>query len=297
MSIPLAMSPVGYDTWVTELKRALITYLGSFQLVVDYLPDEKKLIVHTDRVSDETYAEVATIAAEYIPSGVTLVQYNHDISIPWQEIPEGFTVVEYLASTNNQWISIPISGTSRDDILLEMSLPDVSPGKWGQSLNIGNSMGYDFAEMAHMKSTAESGTNAMGWRFDPLNTAYPRPSVYQWYTNIPADTRHIIEWRGKDRYIYFDGELKAKVDQARTLPDCTTSSFRMFFSGWGENAVSIYRASYTLETGEVIVNVIPCLDTTGTPCMVNRVTRTPYYNRGSGNFLYPGSEAAATTNA
>lgn len=85
MSIPLAMSPVGYDTWVTELKRALITYLDSFYLEVDYLPDEKKLVVHTDRVSDETYAEVAEIAAEYMPSGVTLEQYNHHIEYTYDE--------------------------------------------------------------------------------------------------------------------------------------------------------------------------------------------------------------------
>lgn len=86
MSIPLAMSPVGYDTWVTELRRALITYLGTFHLEVDYLPDEKKLVVHTDRVSDETYAEVAEIAAEYMPSGVTLEQYNHHWEVSWRDI-------------------------------------------------------------------------------------------------------------------------------------------------------------------------------------------------------------------
>lgn len=86
MSIPLAMSPVGYDTWVTELRRALITYLGTLHLEVDYFPDEKKLVVHTDRVSDETYAEVAYIVSKYMPSGVTLEQYNHHWEVSWKDI-------------------------------------------------------------------------------------------------------------------------------------------------------------------------------------------------------------------
>lgn len=42
-------------------------------------------------------------------------------------------------------------------------------------------------------------------------------------------------------------------------------------------------------------NFIPVLDPTGAPCMFDTVTRTPFYNAGTGDFLYPGKETTATT--
>ena len=32
---------------------------------------------------------------------------------------------------------------------------------------------------------------------------------------------------------------------------------------------------------------VACLDETGTPCMYNLVSRKPFYNQGTGDFLYP----------
>lgn len=42
-------------------------------------------------------------------------------------------------------------------------------------------------------------------------------------------------------------------------------------------------------------NFIPAIDRTGTPCMFDLVTRKPFYNSGTGDFLYPGKETTATT--
>ena len=41
-------------------------------------------------------------------------------------------------------------------------------------------------------------------------------------------------------------------------------------------------------------NLIPCLDPTGTPCMFDTVTQKPFYNSGTGDFLYPSPTSAAT---
>lgn len=40
---------------------------------------------------------------------------------------------------------------------------------------------------------------------------------------------------------------------------------------------------------------IPALDPTGTPCMYDLITKTPFYNNGTGDFLYPGAEQAVQT--
>jgi hypothetical protein len=50
------------------------------------------------------------------------------------------------------------------------------------------------------------------------------------------------------------------------------------------------------ENDEAIrLQYIPALDSTGTPCMYDLVTRKPFYNSGTGDFLYPGKETTATT--
>lgn len=46
--------------------------------------------------------------------------------------------------------------------------------------------------------------------------------------------------------------------------------------------------SFSIHENENLkINFIPCLDKTGTPCMFDLVTRKPYYNRGTIDFLYP----------
>ena len=46
--------------------------------------------------------------------------------------------------------------------------------------------------------------------------------------------------------------------------------------------------------GVLTRNLIPCLDPTGTPCMYDTVTQTPYYNSGTDDFLYPSPTSSAT---
>lgn len=46
---------------------------------------------------------------------------------------------------------------------------------------------------------------------------------------------------------------------------------------------------------EIVHHLIPALDSTGAPCMYDLVSKKPFYNSGTGDFLYPGKETEATT--
>jgi hypothetical protein len=48
----------------------------------------------------------------------------------------------------------------------------------------------------------------------------------------------------------------------------------------------IYECAIT-KVGKDLFRGIPCLDRTGTPCMFDLVSRQPFYNSGTGDFLYP----------
>jgi len=54
--------------------------------------------------------------------------------------------------------------------------------------------------------------------------------------------------------------------------------------------------SFTISrAGEMQLYFIPCLDPNGTPCMYDIMSQEPFYNDGTGQFLYPGAESQVVT--
>lgn len=103
MSIPIIAGPIGYDSWYVRLYRELLQLLGSpekFEL--GWVAPEKKLVIHTDRVDDNTLTEVAAIAATLVPVEVDIVQYNHNMEISWKDINKyaACTTIAEMAAVN-----------------------------------------------------------------------------------------------------------------------------------------------------------------------------------------------------
>lgn len=48
----------------------------------------------------------------------------------------------------------------------------------------------------------------------------------------------------------------------------------------------LYRFSIKKANDELIMNLLPCLDKNGKPCMYDNVSKKPFYNEGTGEFLY-----------
>ena len=66
--------------------------------------------------------------------------------------------------------------------------------------------------------------------------------------------------------------------------------------GWAPegHVMKAYRFTASV-SGKVERDFIPALDPTGAPCMYDLVTRTPFYNSGTGDFIYPGKDTQAAT--
>lgn len=58
----------------------------------------------------------------------------------------------------------------------------------------------------------------------------------------------------------------------------------------------LYRFSIKNANEELIMNLLPYLDTNGTPCMYDTVSKTPFYNQGTGEFLYKEKSLFNTAN-
>ena len=266
--------------------------------------DGQKIVVHTDRLADEQLAEVEDVLARFVPGFVELVQYNHDISIPWQEIPEGFTVVEWLESQEKERIVASGDfGTSEDILEADLLAPESKssykyPIILGCQLSEGySSLQYHF-QILETRYELESLYKKSGMSFQQesrlVDGTYVRPS--DWSTSmywVDSDAKFSV--RVVNREFFLDGKSCGKVDAKYKHPISKITSLSLFY-WWAETNVRIYNVKrISVETGEVLCNFIPCIDDTGAPCMVDRVTRTAYYNSGTGDFLYPGKEEEPAT--
>lgn len=82
-------------------------------------------------------------------------------------------------------------------------------------------------------------------------------------------------------------KLSASADWGNYLLFSTGSKTNSYRGG-----ARIYYATFS-KGEEIIAHYVPALDPTGAPCMFDTVTRTPFYNSGAGDFLYPTDAAPA----
>lgn len=84
------------------VRRGLIN-LGVSAFDVEYIKEENKLVIHTDRVSDETTKRVSDLLQSIhstLPQFIEVVRYNHNMEISWREInkyAECVTIDDMLA--------------------------------------------------------------------------------------------------------------------------------------------------------------------------------------------------------
>ena len=295
-------------TW-RVLKQMLLGYLDESQFVLDYINDEGKLVLHTDRISDDKLETINTFLDKVIPANIEVVRYNHDISIPWQEIPEGFTVIDWLESVDKQRISVGgVELGTTEDVLTAKCLSPYSKNKYrysfirGAKLVDGGSFRLETLIGAVYEISVSSwygkcsivceieGKNVDGTLIRPKDWITDgNLSDYVVIPDIPFDLK--IE----QRVMSINGVPRKKVDANYVFPVTKVDNLTLF-NWWATTDLRVYNVQIvSVETGEMLLNMICCLDDTGAPCMLDRVSGTVFYNSGTGDFLYPGKEEEPAT--
>ena len=72
-------------TW-RVLKQLIEGIVGEGKVSLDCINDEGKLVVHTDRISDEKSQVVTDLIALVVPENLVIERYNHNIEISWRDI-------------------------------------------------------------------------------------------------------------------------------------------------------------------------------------------------------------------
>lgn len=195
----------------------------------------------------------------------------------FEYLPLGYKECKYLESTGTQYIDLNIKATENTKLELNFSIDTIEQGFSYRIFGARNSSNNKAFVVGKQSST----NNTIFAQFDtiaPVSVKAIKPS---------ADTITKITL-SKDGF-YVDNELSRTFEGYN---DFTTSNTILLFAVNSGGTVSTttqnLRIYYTKmwEDGELILNLIPCLDDNDVPCMYDTVSKTTLYNAGSGTFLY-----------
>lgn len=181
-------------------------------------------------------------------------------------LPTGYTRLEFLEATNTQYIDTGIPLNSESDVSAVAAATRASGG-------------YIFGSM----DVAERR------RLLALGNNNSQPAVFSGYGSVYRYTYNINtlvpkEYRFNGRILTVDGETVetyGEVPYFESTTPCYLFAYNRLAVGsdgrmWGRIwwLKIAGRAQFT-----------PALDPTGTPCMLDTVTRKPFYNSGTGQFI------------
>ena len=183
-------------------------------------------------------------------------------------MPAGYKRVEWLESTGTQWIgtNVPVNSLSTLQVTFEITQWGCVVGATGQRNT------QIFADYDYFKIRIEE--YSQSWE-------YSYGKKYSSTLNIPKATGSL------------DGEVKQISDTALNISPRSMSVFSRA-NGVYPMAGKIYIVK-TYEEDKPVSYLVPALDPTGAPCMFDMVSRSSYYNSGTGDFLYPGKEEEPAT--
>lgn len=75
-----------YGNVVEFLAPKLKELLGETKFELYFENDVKKLIIHTDRISDDMVVSLENLLSEVLPQTIETEKYNHNMEISWKDI-------------------------------------------------------------------------------------------------------------------------------------------------------------------------------------------------------------------
>ena len=196
-------------------------------------------------------------------------------------LPAGYKQVEYLESTGTQYI----------DTLYNPC--------WDSEIKLDAHFIQNVASTIFSAVERKNESDGEGWKNSYFVTAYVDDTGWLVFGNsipgfavaiMPAHTRNIYSLNKKE--ITVNGQSVGFVPVQPLDYRCPVSAYlyarHYALSDSPEllTAGRIYDLKIS-ENGQPKVHLIPCLDTTGAPCMFDMVRRKTFYNKGSDDFIYP----------
>ena len=189
-------------------------------------------------------------------------------------LPVGYTQLNYLKSTGTQYINTGyIYGVNSD---------------FSTSMYFYNATGQLCGAVDDNSRIALATDSQRKLYFAPFKEHIGTPSIW------PESFRYKFSTHGAILTATFTRggiEYTSTIDNSAYDFDGTTIPFYLFGRNNNGSAnlpsgtLSIWLFSF-FENGSTVMNLVPCLDSNGTPCMFDTVKRKTFYNAGTGDFLW-----------
>lgn len=275
---------------VRVLRQMLIGLLGEDNFTMNINNDTATLTVAVSLDTTESQiAEVESLLDHVLPRNLVT-----EIS----EVPMGYTMLDYLESTGNQYLIVDepfIPRESGVEIKATKTAYSLSKILWGL---YGDGKGDACTGAPTVKDFWGSPMGEyVALDFFASNTPVNKPVSYT------EPFMASVNWLGERKIRLTQGANKYEASDDY-YKDCINYPKQGLFAAFNINnnkgveiskKFRIHNARFS-QVGVQTRNLLPMLDPTGTPCMVDMVTRCkPFYNSGTGDFTYPGAEQAIQT--
>lgn len=193
-------------------------------------------------------------------------------------LPDGFTAVEYIQTSGSQRIDTGVKASASIGMSADFCLVDASII---QNLTTVYDPYKNYQLMVLAISSYGSPDGAV-W----LVCGY---SAIQYFKK--ADTnRHVYHFNADGQYtVEMDGIQYKKADPSQTTFPADTLNLYLFarnatfFDGYAY--MKLYSCAI-YDGGRKIRDFKPCLDADGVPCLYDLISKTAFYNKGTGSFTW-----------
>lgn len=260
-------------TW-RVLKQMLTGLLGEDKFEISLDNDTQTLTVKLASTVKHLREKIDELCARVIPQNLV-------IKMQWiNGLPIDYTPLEYLESTGTQMMSLPFEAKGKEfECEHDAGLPTTNAGLYtygGRSV----SGGY-------------------GWRWHANSQNLQFSQTTERLGFLARGTRHKIKWvvskaeSGFYFAMYADSNFVIQIKQ--NYNQYWENAYYLFSSTYYSSVIGGRAYDLKIKIGDYYAHYIPALDPTGAPCMFDLVTRTPFYNSGTGDFIYPTDAAPVMT--
>ena len=192
-------------------------------------------------------------------------------------LPEGYTALEYIQSSGKQWIEMGVAPNQNTKAVLKIKIDkfnDVQGSSLIGSRTDANSSDQFFTYL----------DGSGGGRF--LLRVDGQAQAISW-TELTTNKIYTVTLSGT--------EMKAELEDGTAVFSRTfsvsdfesTVTMALFKSKPLDNGFRgrIYSCKH-YNGDELIQDFVPCLDTEGVPCMYDLISKTAFYNQGTGSFTW-----------
>ena len=193
-------------------------------------------------------------------------------------LPDGFTAVEYIQTLGSQRIDTGVKASASIGMSADFCFVDT---RSNQNLAQVYSQPERYQLMALMISSWDSPDGSV-W----FVCGY---GANQYFKKADTD-RHIYHFNADGQYtVEMDGIQYAKADPSQTTFPADVRNLWLFVrnSPFVDGYARMKLYSCTMyDGGRKIRDFKPCLDADGVPCLYDLISKTAFYNQGSGSFTW-----------